>query len=129
MTWDMVREMRAGGMGFGGHTVTHPILARCPPDRQCAEIAGCGRRLAEELGEPMRTFSYPVGNRRAFDDATRAGLRAAGVEYAFSYYGGYRRFADTDNYDIRRLAVDTDLTRDQFRAMVTLPQVFGRAAG
>ena len=34
MTWDMVREMRRGGMAFGAHTVNHPVLIRCPADRQ-----------------------------------------------------------------------------------------------
>ena len=28
ITWDQAREMQDGGVLFGGHTVTHPILAR-----------------------------------------------------------------------------------------------------
>jgi len=45
MTWDMVREMRQGGMWFGGHTVTHPVLANLSRNQQEEEIAGCKKRI------------------------------------------------------------------------------------
>src|SRR5439155_21803986 len=86
MTWDMVREMRDGGMTIGGHTVTHPVLARLPRERQNQEIAGCATRLAEELGQPMRAFSYPNGTSWSFDGHTLAALEAGGVELAVSLY-------------------------------------------
>jgi peptidoglycan/xylan/chitin deacetylase (PgdA/CDA1 family) len=126
MTWDMLREMKAGGMWLGGHTVNHPVLARLDRDRQAQEISGCAKRLREELGEPMRWFSYPVGGPDAFNDDTRECLRDAGVETAFSYYGGYRRFDDWDRYDVRRVAVDADVADTRFRAMLALPQAFAR---
>ena len=124
MTWDMLREMKAAGMTIGGHTVTHPVLSRMSAQDQRREILECGRRLAAELGEPMRCFSYPVGNANAFDQTTRECLREAGVSSAFSYYGGYRRFDDWDDYDVRRVAIETELDRDWFRSIVTLPQLF-----
>jgi peptidoglycan/xylan/chitin deacetylase (PgdA/CDA1 family) len=124
MTWDMIRELRAAGMAVGGHTVSHPVLARLSRDGQREEIAGCGRRLAEELGEPMRYFSYPVGGPAAFDDDTRACLREAGVRFAFSYYGGFRTFDGWDDYDVRRVAVESDTTLDWFKALVSLPRIF-----
>ena len=121
MDWDMVRQMRDGGMTIGGHTMNHPVLARVTPRQQREEILGCGRRLAEALGEPMRYFSYPVGGRGAFDAVTRDCLREAGVRFAFSYYGGCRRFSDWDDYDVRRVAVETDRTSDWFRSIVAWP--------
>jgi peptidoglycan/xylan/chitin deacetylase (PgdA/CDA1 family) len=125
MSWDMVREMKAAGMTIGGHTVNHPVLSQMSRARQAEEIAGCGRRLAEVLGEPMRYFSYPDGKPYAFTADTRSCLEEAGVELAFSYYGGFRRFADWDAYDVRRLAVEP-YTAPWFRPMMTLPQLFGR---
>jgi peptidoglycan/xylan/chitin deacetylase (PgdA/CDA1 family) len=122
MTWDMLREMRASGMTVAGHTVTHPVLARAPLARQREEILGCGTRLAEEMREPMRYFSYPVGGPSTFNSVTQDCLREAGVRYAFSYYGGFRRFGDWNNYDVRRVAVETYLTAEWFRSIVTLPQ-------
>jgi peptidoglycan/xylan/chitin deacetylase (PgdA/CDA1 family) len=124
MNWNMLREMRAAGMTVAGHTVTHPILARAPSQRQREEILGCGTRLVEETGEPMRYFSYPVGGPNSFNSVTQDCLREAGVRYAFSYYGGFRRFANWDNYDVRRVAVETNLTAGWFQSIITLPQLF-----
>ncbi|MGC1616017.1 MAG: polysaccharide deacetylase family protein [Candidatus Acidiferrum sp.] len=123
MTWDMLREMRASGMTVAGHTVTHPVLARAPLARQREEILGCGTRLAEEMREPMQYFSYPVGGPSSFNSVTQDCLREAGVRYGFSYYGGFRRFGDWNNYDVRRVAVETYFTPDWFRSIVTLPQL------
>lgn len=124
MTWDMLREMKAGGMVIGGHSVTHPVLARSSPEQQRDEILACGKRLAEELHGPMYCFSYPVGGGNASDSVTRECLREAGVRYAFSYYGGFRRFKDWDDYDIRRVPVETCVTKDWFRSIVSLPHIF-----
>lgn len=127
MTWDMIRALRDGGMTIGGHTVSHPILARCTPERQQEEIAGCLRRLAEELGQPVDCFSYPVGDITAFNEHTRDALRRAGVRHAFSYYGGYRTHADWDDLDIRRISVESEHNRAWFRAMTTWPGLFAPA--
>jgi peptidoglycan/xylan/chitin deacetylase (PgdA/CDA1 family) len=124
MTWDMVREMKKAGMTIGGHTVSHPVLANTSRREQQREIEGCGRRLLEELGEPMRFFSYPVGRPPAFNRDTRDCLREAGVQYAFSYYGGFRSAGDWDDYDVRRIAVENYITRDWFRAIVQFPLWF-----
>lgn len=124
MTWDMLRKMQSAGMTIGGHSVTHPVLSNLPQQDQQREIMECGQRLLQELGRPMRYFSYPVGKATTFDSTTRACLRQAGVSHAFSYYGGYRRFDDWDDYDVRRVAVETDLSAELFRSIITLPQVF-----
>jgi peptidoglycan/xylan/chitin deacetylase (PgdA/CDA1 family) len=127
MTWDMLRQMNAAGMTIGGHTVHHPILARMPEEQQYQEISGCQKRIETELSRPMTCLSYPVGNTTAFNQATRNCLKKCGIQHAFSYYGGIQTFDSWDDHDIRRLPVDNDLSFDHFRAMVMLPQVFGRA--
>ena len=124
MNWEMLREMRAAGMTVAGHTVTHPVLARISIKRQREEILGCGARLAEEMREPMRYFSYPIGKPGSFDSVTQDCLREAGVRYAFSYYGGFRRFGEWNSYDVRRVPVETHLTAEWFQSIVTVPQFF-----
>jgi len=126
MTWDMVRALRAGGMTIGGHTVSHPVLARLTRELQSREIADCKRRIETELGEPMRYLSYPYGLRWAFNDDTRACLSEHGIELAFSDYGGYRRYGDWDPGDVRRCTVGRTTTADRFRIRTALPQVFAR---
>jgi peptidoglycan/xylan/chitin deacetylase (PgdA/CDA1 family) len=127
MTWAMLREMHAAGMLLGGHTVNHPVLAQLAPERQWEEISVCGARLQRELGEPMRYFSYPVGSRMSFNRDTRACLEKAGVQYAFSYYGGLGRFDKWDDLDVRRTGIVSNMGPDWMRAVVTLPTLCGRA--
>lgn len=124
MTWDMIREMHAAGMTIGGHTVNHPLLTRVSPQRQREEIQGCVARLTEIIGQPPRYFSYPVGGKDAFDNVTRDCLKEAGIRCAFSYYGGFRSFVDWDDYDVRRVPVESYLSNDWFQAIVSLPRFF-----
>lgn len=126
MTWDMVRALAAAGMGIGGHTINHPVLSRLPPATQRREVAGCLARIEAQTGRRPRSFSYPVGTRDAFDGITRTALAAEGVTCAFSYYGGWCRFARWDPYDVPRAYVGPATTPERLRAMVTLPAVFAR---
>jgi peptidoglycan/xylan/chitin deacetylase (PgdA/CDA1 family) len=121
MTWDMLREMHAGGMTIGGHTVHHPVLARLSRDEQRAEITTCADRLHQELGAKITAFAYPVGSRDAFNDDTRESLRECGITTAFSYYGGIRTLDGWDDLDIRRIAIEQHTTFDEFQAMVMFP--------
>lgn len=124
MNWEMLREMSAAGMTIGGHTVTHPVLARMDAEAQRTEILTCAQRLNEELGRPMTCFSYPVGNPSAFDQVSRDTLHDAGVAHAFSYYGGYGRFDAWDPLDVPRVAIEPEIDRAWFRAIITLPRLF-----
>lgn len=110
MTWEMAREMHAAGMQIGGHTVSHPLLARLPVERQREEISTCARRLSEELGVAMRWFAYPVGGRDTFTHLTQEILRDCGVQLAFSYYGGFARPSRWEPLDVPRIHVDSKLS-------------------
>lgn len=124
MTWDMLREMHAGGMTFGGHTVNHPILANATADQQDWEVGECQRRLREELGQPIDAFSYPNGQPSDFNEFTRAALRSHGYRWAFSFSGGYCQPGHADRFDLPRIGVEAEMKMPQFRATTTLPQIF-----
>jgi peptidoglycan/xylan/chitin deacetylase (PgdA/CDA1 family) len=126
MTWAMAREMLAGGMSIGGHTVTHPVLARLTGDRQREEIRSCAERLAAELGIEMRWFAYPVGSPDTFTTETEELLREAGVELAFSFYGGFARPAHWREMDVPRIHVGPGLDEPILRATLIAPQLFAR---
>jgi peptidoglycan/xylan/chitin deacetylase (PgdA/CDA1 family) len=121
VTWDMVRAMRDRGMSFGGHTVTHCELARLSRAEQEREIAGCKQRIEQELGCRMRTFSYPYGEAHVFNEDTRACLDAAGVEWAYSYYGGYQNGGPVDRFDLKRFAIERDMRPATWTLFGTVP--------
>jgi peptidoglycan/xylan/chitin deacetylase (PgdA/CDA1 family) len=121
MTWEMASELRDAGMTIGGHSATHPVLARAGPEAQSREIEECARRLGEELGVAMRFFAYPVGLPASFDEGTRRILRDVGVKLAFSLYGGYLRPGALDPYDVPRATVGIWASQRAFRAMLGFP--------
>jgi len=61
MTTAQVREMRDAGMGIGGHTIGHPILARIDAQHARREIGEDRERLAGILGQAPQLFAYPNG--------------------------------------------------------------------
>jgi peptidoglycan/xylan/chitin deacetylase (PgdA/CDA1 family) len=126
MTWDQVRELQQNGMTIGGHTLTHPILARHDRATQEREVEGCAQRLREELGTEMDSFSYPVGLAGTFDATTRDVVARAGVKIAFGFSGGYQPEGVRDRFDVPRAGVSHNVSPERFAAMVTLPQLFAR---
>jgi peptidoglycan/xylan/chitin deacetylase (PgdA/CDA1 family) len=79
VTWDELREMDAGGVEIGSHTVTHPILPRVDRKRLIGELRTSRRRLEEMLDHEVSLFCYPNGDydRQVRDEVERAGYRLA----------------------------------------------------
>jgi peptidoglycan/xylan/chitin deacetylase (PgdA/CDA1 family) len=78
-TWEELRDWQARGFGIGSHGLTHARLTRLPWRERVHEIAHSRALLAEHVGTPPVTFSYPWG---ACSPATAwvaalAGYRAA----------------------------------------------------
>ena len=83
MTWEMACEMSLSGhVDIGGHTHTHPILARCDIMAMRAEIATCRDRIHAELGELPFAFAYPNGGPDDFTRETLMLVREAGFKAA-----------------------------------------------
>jgi peptidoglycan/xylan/chitin deacetylase (PgdA/CDA1 family) len=126
ITWEMARALRAAGHEIGSHTVTHPILARLPRARQLQEVDASAQRIEAELGERPRSLAYPVGVRGAFDEHTRWAAAEAGIELAYSNYGGRVTSSSFMALDVRRVSVETLSSPPLFSSTLALPQVFAR---
>jgi peptidoglycan/xylan/chitin deacetylase (PgdA/CDA1 family) len=126
ITWEMAREMRQAGHQIGAHTVTHPILARLSHERQREEIAASADRIEIELGERPRWLAYPVGVQNAFDEGSRIAAAEAGIELAFSNYGGRVTRSNFLAHDVRRVSAETLRTQTLFSATLALPSLFAR---
>ena len=77
---------------IGGHTVTHPNLSTLVPAEQEQEIVSGSRFLEATLGKPIRSFSYPFGQR---GQVTPQIVMAAGFECAVT--NRHRRVRSGDN--------------------------------
>lgn len=61
MTTEQVLKLHRAGMGIGGHTVNHPILARLTNEAVYSEIAENKETLEQIINAPVRLFAYPNG--------------------------------------------------------------------
>lgn len=62
LTWDEIREMKAGGMSFGSHSLSHPFLSRLNTDEMREEILRSKEVLEKKLGSRVTSFAYPFGD-------------------------------------------------------------------
>ncbi|NRF66522.1 polysaccharide deacetylase family protein [Aquincola sp. S2] len=119
MTSDQLRALRDGGMQIGGHTVTHPILARITPDEARAEMHDGKTRLEALLQQPVTLFAYPNGvPQRDYLPEHVEMLRSSGFHAAVTTAAGA---ADrhADRYQLPRFT-PWDKTRQRFRLRMAL---------
>ena len=92
---EQVRQLHRAGMGIGGHTVNHPILARLPADEARAEIAAGKAALERMIGAPVPLFAYPNGKPGTDYQAEHVAMvRELGFEAAVSTAWGASRTPD-----------------------------------
>ncbi|NBC48490.1 MAG: polysaccharide deacetylase family protein [Gammaproteobacteria bacterium] len=102
MTSAQVRELSAAGMTIGGHTQTHPILARTADEQARKEIADGREALEGLLGEPVRLFAYPNGKPGQDYDARHVAIvRECGFDAAVSTAWGVST-SKSDRYQLAR---------------------------
>jgi peptidoglycan/xylan/chitin deacetylase (PgdA/CDA1 family) len=59
MTWDDARTLARSGHIVGSHTMTHPNVAQVSVDDAHRELRDSKLKLEQELGSPIKHFSYP----------------------------------------------------------------------
>lgn len=91
LSWEQVREMSNGGISFGAHTLTHPLLTRIPRKQAEEEICLSKVIIEQHLGRPVATFAYPSGD---YDSYTKKITREAGYSAAVSTLPGYNTAHD-----------------------------------
>jgi peptidoglycan/xylan/chitin deacetylase (PgdA/CDA1 family) len=109
LTWDEVREMDASGLvSFGAHTMHHPILAYLADQREMqSEVVDCRTVLEKQLGHPVRTFAYPVGQAQHVNRDAIELVQKAGFIWAFTTRYGINT-PRSDPYLLQRVEVDVD---------------------
>jgi peptidoglycan/xylan/chitin deacetylase (PgdA/CDA1 family) len=101
LDWEEIRELDGGTFSFEPHSRTHPDLTAVEPEAAREEIAGSGRRLADELGRPATVFSYPHG---AFNGRLEEMVSQAGYAGAVTDLQGLNRRGGNP-YRIRRTMI------------------------
>jgi peptidoglycan/xylan/chitin deacetylase (PgdA/CDA1 family) len=116
MNWDQIREMQAGGIDFGGHTINHPILSRISLKQAQLEIEGSKARIEKELGQPIFSFAYPNGMSADLNLEIQNLVAQAGYQAAFTLETGPSPLREVRNnpYAIRRIFISRRHTLPRF---------------
>ncbi len=119
LSWSQARALAADGqVALHPHTVTHPILSRCPDEKVQREIGDSCEALERETGRAPQICAYPNGRVQDFDERAKQALRDRGVRWALTTVEG---FADrhSDPLALPRLGIGSDLSFARFRLLVS----------
>lgn len=107
--WPQLKEMAAGGMTIGSHTVRHPRLTRVDAEEAWHEIAGSRRLLEARLKMPVEFFCYPYGN---YSGSIAEMVRKSGYRAAVTTVQGLGDFRQQP-FTLKRIRIrgDYNLTR------------------
>jgi CelD/BcsL family acetyltransferase involved in cellulose biosynthesis/peptidoglycan/xylan/chitin deacetylase (PgdA/CDA1 family) len=101
LNWDQIRFLKANGIGFGGHTVTHPFVSKLELECASWEASECKRRIEAETQEAVEFFAYPSGREVDFSEWNKQVIQNAGYRAAVSTLWGVNDPA-TDRLQLRR---------------------------
>lgn len=101
LTWQQMREMQAGGIRFGSHTVHHSLLPHVSDDVVIAEVRASKQRIEAMLQTPCDAFAYPNGDH---DARTRAFVAAERYRMALTQDAGAND-ATADTLALRRVEI------------------------
>ena len=98
LSWDQIREIRAGGGSIGHHTASHLHMVDASAERVGGEIRTASDRYKKELGEVPRVFAYPFGEASL---EVRAKIMEAGFIAALGQHSGVAH-ANADRFYLPR---------------------------
>jgi peptidoglycan/xylan/chitin deacetylase (PgdA/CDA1 family) len=124
LSWDQVREMSAGGIEFGSHCVTHPIMSALDDETLHFELAHSRATIQAETGQRAEVIAYPVGREYAFDQRVAPLARDCGYRLGFSYVAGVNLLGAMDPFAIKRIEVERYIPFHFFVARLAMPGLF-----
>lgn len=95
-----MREMISGGMSFGGHTHTHPMLSRLTRKEQINELKTSKLILEKGLKTKIKLFAYPYGD---FNKATIDILKKQKYTCGLTTDNGINKENNTRPFTLKRL--------------------------
>ncbi|MEW6126327.1 MAG: polysaccharide deacetylase family protein [Acidobacteriota bacterium] len=123
LAWEEVREMAANRIEFGSHTVTHPILANVSEERLNWEISESKKTIEQQVGKEALVMAYPVGRKTKFSKLAQEAAAHHGFRFAVSYEEGVVLQKNYNRYAMPRVHVETEYTRNLFRANLMFPNL------
>lgn len=113
--WEQLKELSAGGMEIGCHTMTHPSLPTLNAEELHQQING-SRAVLKQNGIIADVFCYPSGqyNQAAIDQVRSAGFKSAvTTQYGISS-------ANQSAYLLARIRISRYTSLDNFQSALSI---------
>lgn len=118
LTFDQIKEMKAQGMTFESHTVSHPDLAQSDSSRQESELSNSKQVLDKKLHQTTTTIVYPAGR---YSDVTMELAKNNGYKMGLTTNNGLASL-DDGLYSLNRLRIlPTTTAKNLLAEMQTNP--------
>ena len=124
LDWAQVREMSAGGIEFGSHAVSHPVLSMQTDDAVRRELRDSRALIEQATGRAADILAYPVGKPYAFDTRVVRIAQECGYRAALAYIDGVNDRGTLDPFALRRISVERYYSHSLFIARLALPRIF-----
>ena len=113
LSTEMIKEMFDNGIGFGSHTMDHPILTKISAEKLKYEVVESKRAIEGIIGNPIKFLAYPNGGREDFDDQVVQLLRENCYEAAVTGIRGSNDIS-CDLFALRRMLINEYSSLDCF---------------
>lgn len=104
LTWEEIKEMSQKLIAVGSHTHTHRVLATINTSSQKEEMILSKLIIEENIGRPVLSISYPVGELQYITKETADIAASCGYLFGFTSNTGVNYWRGIQRYTIRRVA-------------------------
>jgi tetratricopeptide (TPR) repeat protein len=104
LTWKEIREMARHQVAIGSHTHTHRVLSTISLSSQKEEMILSKLIIEKNIGSPVLTISYPVGEPRFITPETPEIAAASGYLLGFTTNTGVNDWNNIQPYRVKRIA-------------------------
>lgn len=104
LRWEDIREMAQHQIAIGSHTHTHRVLSTISLSSQKEEMILSKLIIEENIGRPVLTISYPVGEPRFITAETSVFAANSGYLLGFTTNTGVNDWKNIQPYRVKRIA-------------------------
>jgi peptidoglycan/xylan/chitin deacetylase (PgdA/CDA1 family) len=108
LSWEEIKEMAKFGIGFGSHTVSHPVLNKIPKHDAEWEIKESKEKIQNEIQKKVTTFAYPYGKQEEFSEEIIDIIKKNEFEHACTACRGSETYPIKEPYKLKRKGVHND---------------------
>jgi peptidoglycan/xylan/chitin deacetylase (PgdA/CDA1 family) len=113
LNWSQIRTMYRFGIGFGSHTMTHPVVSQLTSRQLESELKESKELLEQRLTSPVAHFAFPFGKPEDCGANTESVLHRLGYRSAATTVEGVNWTGDNP-YELRRSQVVNETSLSMF---------------